>query len=242
MMNQDSPSCRCSRFPGLAFIAGMLVLGLLVGQSIRVAKRSDKYVTVKGLSEREMPADLAIWPISFTVTDNTLPELQKKIQTSRQLVQQFLLDSGFKTTEISQAPPHLTDFALSGEGEGVSRHPFRYAARLTILLRSPHVAEVIRAMESSDKLVQLGIVLSGSDYGSNADFLFTGVNQIKPDMIAEATLNARKAAEKFAEDSHSKVGSIRRATQGAFEVLDVNSSTPDRKLLRVVTTVEYLLE
>jgi uncharacterized protein len=97
-------------------------------------------------------------------------------------------------------------------------------------------------MESCDKLVQNGVLLGGNDYNNKAQFLFTGLNQIKPDMIQEANLSARKAAERFAADSNSPVGAIRHAIQGPFEVNDLDSSSPDRKVVRVVTTVDFYLK
>jgi uncharacterized protein len=96
-------------------------------------------------------------------------------------------------------------------------------------------------METCDKLVQEGVVLSGGNFVNQPQFLFNGLNQIKPDMIQEANRNARKAAEQFASDSHSQVGAIRHAVQGPFEINDVDSSSPDRKIVRVVTTVDFYL-
>ncbi len=96
-------------------------------------------------------------------------------------------------------------------------------------------------MEQSGKLVKQGIVLANS-YGRGTEFLFTGLNRIKPAMIAEATKNARKAAEQFAQDSGSKVGSIRKARQGLFTIRNRDMNSPDLKIVRVVTTVEYFLK
>jgi len=227
---------------GLSFIVGMAVFALLAGHTIRSVKRMEEFVTVKGLSEREVPADLAIWPVAFTVSENDLTQLQGLIQNARKTVYQFLTESGFEQSEISNAPPQITDAQAASGGLDVSKRPARYRANITVLLRSAKVAKVKSAMETCDKLVQQGIVLSGSDYTSKPQFLFTGLNQIKPDMIQEANRNARKAAEKFAADSNSPVGTIRHAIQGTFEVNDVDSSSPDRKIVRVVTTVDFYLQ
>ncbi len=124
----------------------------------------------------------------------------------------------------------------------MSKRSFRYQANITVLLRSAKVPKVKSAMEASDKLVQQGIALSGGDYQSKPQFLFTGLNEIKPDMIQEANRNARKAAERFAADSNSPVGAVRHAIQGPFEINDVDSSSPDRKIVRVVTTVDFYLQ
>jgi hypothetical protein len=226
---------------GLSFIIGMTVSALLAGHTIRSVKRMDEFVTVKGLSEREVPADLAIWPIAFTVAENDLTQLQGQIQTARKTVYQFLNESGFDQTEISNGLPQITDAQAASGGLDVSKRAFRYQANITVLLRSVKVANVKSAMETSDKLVQQGIALSGGDYQSKPQFLFTGLNQIKPDMIQEANRNARKAAERFAADSNSPVGAVRHAIQGPFEINEVDSSSPDRKIVRVVTTVDFYL-
>lgn len=227
---------------GLSFIVGMAVFALLAGHTIRSVKRMDEFVTVKGLSEREVPADLAIWPIAFTAAENDLTQLQGQIQTARKTVYQFLTESGFEPAEISNGLPQITDAQAASGGLDMSQRPFRYQANITVLLRSAKVLKVKSAMEASDKLVQQGIALSGGDYQSKPQFLFTGLNQIKPDMIQEANRNARKAAERFAADSNSPVGAVRHAIQGPFEINDVDSSSPDRKIVRVVTTVDFYLQ
>jgi hypothetical protein len=226
---------------GISFIIGMALCALIAGQTIRSVKRMEEFVTVKGLSEREVAADLAIWPIAFTLSDNDLTQLQGQIQTARKTVYGFLTENGFEQSEISNAPPQITD-TRTGSGElDASKRPSRYQGNITVLLRSAKIAKVKGAMESCDKLVQQGIALSGGDYSSKPQFLFTGLNQIKPDMIQEANRNARKAAERFAADSNSPVGAVRHAVQGPFEINDVDSSSPDRKIVRVVTTVDFYL-
>ena len=227
---------------GISFIIGMAVCALIAGHTLRSVKRMEEFVSVKGLSEREVPADLAIWPVTFTVSENDLTQLQDLIQTARKTVYQFLTESGFEQTEISNAPPQINDAQNTSGDVNVSKRPFRYQANITVLLRSAKVPKVKSAMETCDKLVQQGIALSGGDYSNKPQFLFTSLNQIKPDMIQEANRNARKAAERFAADSNSPVGAVRHAIQGPFEINDLDSSSPDRKIVRVVTTVDFYLQ
>lgn len=238
--NTTSPIHR-NRFLGISFIIGMTVFGLLMGYTIRSIKQFDRFVTVRGLSEREVSADLVIWPITFTVSDNDLLYLQNQIQKSRGTVQEFLKTSGFDPSEYSNEPPQITDSESMPESYENNKRRFRYRANTSILLRSTQVAKVKNAMETSDTLVQQGIALS-PDYESKPRFLFTGLNQIKPEMVQEANRNARQAAEKFAEDSDSRITTIRRASQGLFEINDLDQSSPDRKTVRVVTTVDFYLE
>jgi hypothetical protein len=227
---------------GVAFVLGTTIPALLIGHTIRSVKHMDEFVTVKGLSEREMPADLAIWPVTFTVSDDDLAKLQTKIQNGRKIVHQFLAEGGFEPAEISHAPPAISDDETASDDSHKEKRKERYLADVTVLLRSAKVAKVKSALETCDKLVQQGIALGGGDYSSRPQFLFTGLNQIKPDMIQEANRNARKAAERFAADSDSPVGAVRHAVQGPFEIVDVDSSSPDRKIVRVVTTVDFYLK
>lgn len=226
--------------PAVAFIAGMGLFGGIVSHAI--LKTRSPSVTVKGLSEREVPADLAIWPLRFSVNANDLTDLQRQIVQARKTVQEFLGAEGFTEPEISTPPPQISDYSAVAIDEEKMKRPFLYSARVTVLLRTAHVEAVKKALERCDRLVSQGIVLSSGEYMSGPQFLFTGLNTIKPDMIREATQNARKAAEKFAEDSQSPVGRIRRANQGPFEIADVDPSSPERKIVRVVATVDYELE
>ncbi len=229
-------------FLGLSFIVGMAVFALLLGHAIRSAKRMDEFVTVKGLSEREVAADLAAWPVSFTIGDNDLARLQTQIESARKVIRDFLITGGFEEAEISNTAPQIADAESSENSDSSRKHTFRYTARATVLLRTTKVANAKAAIESSDKLVQQGIALSGGEYMSKPQFLFTGLNRIKPDMIQEANRAARQAAEKFAADANAQTGSIRHAVQGPFEVNDVDASAPDRKIVRVVTTVDLYLK
>ncbi|MDQ3314498.1 MAG: SIMPL domain-containing protein [Verrucomicrobiota bacterium] len=228
---------------GISFIVGMTVFGLLLGHAVRSFKRLNEFVTVKGLSEREVPADLAAWPIAFTVGENDLGRLQAQIESSRKTVRDFLVAGGFDEGEVSNAPPQISDSeSMAEEGDIGRKRAFRYIAKVTVLLRTTQIAKAKAALEASDKLVQQGIVLSGGEYMSKPQFLFTGLNQIKPNMIQEANRAARQSAEKFAADSNAEIGAIRHAVQGPFEINDVDASSPDRKIVRVVTTVDFYLK
>ena len=243
-MNDSRSRPTAALILGIFVALGLTLSGFFVARAVETAKRFERFVTVKGLSEREVPADLAIWPIRFNVAANDLKSLQDQIATSRNTVRQFLLAAGFEQDDISTSPPQITDNEATSrlESEGKKPPAFRYSAAVTTLLRSTRVDDVRKAMEGSDRLVQDGVALSGSDYSGRAEFLFTAINQIKPGMIEEATVNARKAAEQFAKDSHSKVGTIRRATQGSVEINDRDSNSPHRKIVRIVTTVDYFLD
>ncbi|MGH8671845.1 MAG: SIMPL domain-containing protein [Burkholderiales bacterium] len=226
---------------GLFIGVGIVIAGWNMGNALYKARASERYVTVKGLAEREVDADLAIWPITFKEAGNDLIGLQRSVDSKRKLIVEFLEKSGFKGAAISRSAPRITDTQAELYGESKSGQQFRYVAQASITLRSRDVPLVKEAIEKSGELVSSGVVLVSDDWQNKTQFLYTSLNKIKPQMIASATLSAREAADKFAKDSGSKVGTIRKATQGLFEVTDRDANSPDRKNIRLVTTVEYFL-
>ena len=217
------------------------IAGMSIGYGFYKGRAGDRYVTVKGLAEREVKADLVIWPISFKVAANDLGRLQIEIDSDRDAITGFLLDAGFKQDEISYSAPNIIDAEAERGHGGAERAPYRYLAEATVTTRTADVALVKASMESAGSLVGKGLVLADQSWRSPTEFLFTGLNEIKPDMIEEATKDARKAATKFAEDSQSKVGKIRHASQGYFSISDRDRNSPEFKKIRVVNSVEYYL-
>ena len=236
---------------GASFIIGLALCTTIAARSFLTAKRMDEYVTVKGLSEKEVDADLVLWPVTFRVNAETLTDLQKEMEKGRGVVLSFLKTNGFEEKETSLSAPTITDTyeemaekansdSESSDAAGKDKRPKlpRYNADVTVLLRTTKVLPSKKAMETCDILVQQGIALRYT----RAQFNFTGLNAIKPGMIEEANKKAREAAQRFGSDSNSGIGRIKHATQGTFEVLDVDASAPERKLVRVVTTVDFYLD
>jgi hypothetical protein len=238
----DRDSLWSSGAAGIAIGLGVCIAGLSMSHALFEARASQRSVSVKGLAEREVAADLVVWPLTFEVTGNDLAGLQSQVEEKRRTIRQFLLDLGFDEAEISQSAPRIRDTQSEMQyGQGTPPK-YRYVAQATITLRTNKVADAKGAIEKAGDLIGKGIVLVGENYGRTTEFLFTGLNDIKPAMIEEATKNARKAAEQFAKDSGSKVGKIRSASQGLFTITDRDMNSPDRKNVRVVTTVEYYLK
>ena len=219
---------------------GLALLGYLVSEGALRFKALERSVTVKGLSEREVPADTAIWPIKFNEAENNLNTLFETIQRKTALVVGFLRESGFASEEISVSAPAIVDRQAQGYADA-NRIPFRYAGNSTITVYTPKVATVRTTMTRLVNLGKQGVAITGEDYSAKTEFLFSRLNEIKPAMVEEATNNAREVAEKFAQDSQSKLGRIRRASQGQFSIADRDSTTPHIKKVRVVSTVEYYL-
>jgi uncharacterized protein len=226
---------------GLSVVVGLAIFGLQLGKAVKMGREFDRYLAVKGLSEREVKATLVIWPIRFSVAAEDLGALKMAMETNRALVLSFLRDNGIDPKEITQGLPVVTD----REDERIQANRpslARYRGVVTLVVRSANVDVVKKAIQSADALLEKGVTLTGNESTDRIEFIFNAVNDIKPDMIKEATANARAAAEKFAQDSKSKVGRIRKATQGAMEIEDRDAASPERKILRVVTTVDFFLE
>ena len=224
---------------GIALVIAALVLGAALNAAVDRFREADRYVSVKGLAEREVPADVAIWPVAFAATGDTPSQVQAGLAEAETLVRAFLEAEGFGAGEVGKSPPRLIDNAAQGYGRDAAPAE-RFRAELTLTLRSDRVDAVRAAAQRADELVRAGVVLA-AQWGDPVQYLFTGLNDIKPGMIAEATRNARDAARQFAADSGSAVEGIRRASQGYFSISDRDQYTPEIKTVRVVNTVDYFL-
>jgi hypothetical protein len=225
---------------GLFVCIGLIGLGWLVGGSIVKFKQFERVVSVKGLAEREVPADIVLWPIQFVHAENDLTTLYAGLEKDAAAVTTFLREQGFTDDEITVGTPVITDKVAQayGGGGGV---PLRYSANQSVTVYSTRVDLARQAMRALVGLGKQGVALSGNSYDSQTQFIFTGLNELKPAMVEEATRNAREVAEKFAADSDSRLGKIKRANQGQFSIVDRDANTPHIKKVRVVSTVEYYL-
>lgn len=225
---------------GLFIALGLCALGYILGNAAIQVKEYERTVTAKGLSEREYPADIVIWPIQFTAASNKLEDLYNSIDSSFLKIKSFLDKHGVKAHEISLSAPAITDKSAQ-QYSASSNYEFRYTALQTVTVYSKNV-EAIRSVKSSlSELGKQGIVFTGGNYDSQTEYLFTRLNEIKPEMIEEATKKAREVAEKFAADSQSSLGKIKRASQGQFSIQPRDKNNPHIKKIRVVSTVEYYL-
>jgi hypothetical protein len=233
------------RLAAAAVLGALLAIGMAVGggqvaRALYRVKAAERYVTVRGLSEREVAANLAMWPMSFGVAGDDLGQVQAALEAATSRIAAFLTSKGFSAKEFSVSSPRVNDFEAQGV-RGTDRPLHRYAAEATVTLRSEKVDLVRTTMAAAGELVRAGVALR-NDYGASPRFLYTALESIKPPMIVEATKDARRAAEQFASDSGSRVGAIRHAQQGYFAIEDRDDFSPEFKKVRVVTTVEYFLE
>lgn len=229
-------------YSGLAIMVGLIVLGCNIPKAVSDYRSFDRTVNVKGLCEKEVKADKVIWPITYKVMSNDSQSLYQSIETSNKAICAFLRDGGMEESEISVAVPSISDKLANEYGD--NQRTFRYIATGTITVCSSKVDQVLSLMESQGSLLKQGIVIGGGNKWETpqAQFKYESLNDIKPQMIEEATKNAREAALKFAKDSDSKLGKIKSANQGSFTIEDRDSNTPQIKRVRVVSSVTYYLK
>ncbi|PZP57281.1 MAG: SIMPL domain-containing protein [Micavibrio aeruginosavorus] len=247
----DNCKSSCSSillFAGLGVIGVALAFsGFKIFEGLKYFRSYDRFVTVKGLATKDMRADLAVWSVNFTVTGNDLPQAQSQLEVNREKVTAFLKSNGLGENDIRIQSIQVADKQAQTYSSGGGDGGPRYVLSQALIARTNDVESMIKASQNVSQLIKDGVVLGQPNGGYNPapQYMFTKLNDVKPQMIAEATKSARASAEQFAKDSGQEVGQIRSANQGVFEILPrdpniVETETPD-KTVRVVTTVEYYL-
>ncbi|MGL5272426.1 MAG: SIMPL domain-containing protein [Phocaeicola sp.] len=219
---------------------GLIMMGLFVMKGLAVLGEKERVVNVKGLSEMQVPANKVTWPLLFKEIGNDLPALYNKINSTNQAIVKFLKENGIDQDEISINAPEIID--QQAERFNSSPTPYRYNVTSVLIVTSAKVDLIRKLISEQSELLKQGIAITGGDYRYNVVYEFTGLNDVKPQMIEEATKNARQSAEKFAKDSESKLGKIKNAYQGQFSIDDRDANTPYIKRIRVVTTIDYTLQ
>jgi hypothetical protein len=225
---------------GAFIFFGLATLGYLLGNAAIKFKEYERTVTAKGLSEHEYPADIVIWPIQFNEAGNDLTDLYNSIEASASEIKAFLIKNNISPDEITFSSPAITDKSAQQYGN-MSKAEFRYTAFQTVTVYSKNVKGVRKLMSALSVLGKKGIVFTGGNYQTQTEYIFKRLNEIKPKMIEEATRKAREVAQKFAADSESKLGKIKRASQGQFSITSRDKNNPHIKKVRVVSTVVYYL-
>lgn len=225
---------------GLFIFCGLFSVGFFMKTALLEYKFAERTVVVKGLSEREYPADSVVWPIQFTTTSNQLTELYDQIEADTAKLIDFMVLHGIPKQDVFVSPPSITDKMAFQYSNGQSPE-FRYSAIQTVTIHTEQIEKTLALMGEMSVLGKQGIAFTGSSYQWQTEFLFTRLNEVKPSMVEEATRNAREVAEKFAMDSDSKLGKIKKASQGQFAITPRDRNNPQIKKVRVVSTVEYYL-
>lgn len=223
---------------------GIALGGWFVGEGFRDGRAAPRVVTVKGLAEREVQADLALWPMRFVATSDDLGAAQAELGRAEAAVLAFLSDGGVPRDAIEVQGVDVTDLFAQAYRSGPVES--RYILGENLMVRSTDVEGIKGLSQEVGRLVAAGVVLT-SEGLRGPFYLFTGLNAIKPEMIAEATGNAREGAEQFAADSGSRIAGIQRASQGLFQILPRDNAPGQSeelqvfKTVRVVSTIDYRL-
>ncbi|UJQ93221.1 SIMPL domain-containing protein [Mariluticola halotolerans] len=230
----------------IVLAAGMALGGWFVGTSLVKSREPLRIVTVKGLSERPVKADLGFWPIRFVATGPNLETARSGLEASERAVRQFLTSKGFEEADIGVQNITVED-RYAGYNAGNTPDDVRFVLTEDMLVTSRDVDALADASRSVADLLRSGVVFSSDAYSAGPSFVFTGINDLKSEMLTEATQRARDTAEQFADESGANVGDIQTANQGVFEILpavDIPNDRPDKQIdkrVRVVTTITYFL-
>jgi hypothetical protein len=230
----------------LCLAAGMALAGWFVGTSLVESRQPLRTVTVKGLSERAVEADLGFWPVRFVATGATLEAARAGLESSEAAVRAFLTERGFGEDEI-QVQNVLVEDRAAGYNAGSTPDEFRFVLTEDLLVTTNRVGELAEASRSVADLLRQGVVFSADAYSAGASFVFTGINDLKSEMLTEATQRAKETAEQFATESGARVGAIQTANQGVFEILpavEIPNDRPEKQIdkkVRVVSTITYFL-
>lgn len=241
----------------ISIVIGFVITGFFIGKSIERFKKEDRYISVKGFSEREVKANFAVWTIKTRITTNDLIEGSKNIEDSKGKIIEFLLNNGIKKNEVIQQNLSVTDKLARDYGNN-DVGAYRYIIENSIQVRTENVDTIQYVSKQTDKLLKAGVLIAdNTDYNPSVKYLFTGLNDIKPLMLSEATQNAKKAAIEFTRESDVRLGKLKKANQGLFSIVDRDYSiiSPSNeggyyapsvndiyKKVKVVVNIEYSIE
>lgn len=225
---------------GITIGVGLLLLGIQIKRGFREMSDHRRTVSVRGLSEREVKANKVTWPIVSKEVGDDLPSIYARLESTNKVILDFLKSNGITDAEISVNAPQVID--LQAERYSSGDTPYRYNVTNVVVVTSSQIEKVNSLIKRQVELLKEGVAIVAGDYQYQIAYEYTDLNNIKPEMIADATKNAREAAVKFADDSGSKLGRIRTATQGQFSIEDRDQYTPFIKNVRVVSYIEYFLD
>lgn len=238
----------------VALVLSFGINALLIGKALQRFKMDDRYVSVKGLSEREVKADLVVWNIQTRIVNDNLLEGSDKIEEAKNKIVEFLIQKQISKDDIITEGSSVIDKRANQYENFQQMNTPRYLITQIIQIRSSNVDLVQNVSRMTGELLQAGVVISNNEYGNPIQYYFTKLNDIKPEMISEATQKAREAAQKFATENDSKLGRLKKANQGLFTIVDRTaslsggeggyaSSTVDiYKKVRVVISAEYSIK
>ncbi|MGV8058460.1 MAG: SIMPL domain-containing protein [Smithellaceae bacterium] len=237
---------------GVSLLLGLSLGGYFIGKGSARFRSETRTVTVKGLVEKEVKADQAVWVLRFRRASEDIRDAHTKISSDREATISFLKNQGFKDENISRQPTRTIDKLAREYGQNQANERFRYVVTSSLLVTTTNIDLVNKALGATEELLKSGVLLDGQreENTANPRYIITTFNALRPQLLADATKNARLTAQQFASDSGSQVGKIRSANQGTIQIFGSNgndesapyspTSTPLKKI-RVVSTFEFEL-
>lgn len=217
-------------FLAIGLVLITLVISITVFLSARDFSKQGSYIEVKGLSERIVKADIAVWSLNFEVKSNDIDTLYADTERNITTIKNFLKEKGFEDSEINVAPVNIYQ-------DTYKEALFRYNSSNQVSVYTKKVDLAKKASNETLFLVKRGVVLNQN----SITFDFSDINSIKPDMLTDAIKNARVTAEQFSKNSNSSLGQVVRGNQGVFEITDKDPGSPEYKKIRLVSTLRFLL-
>ena len=221
--------------PAALVMLGLFGAGFFPGYYYYQGKVNANYVTVKGLAEKEVKADLAVWEMRIVATGDELSEVQKSLNRQLLTIKDFLHNNNISDSEISEGRIDTNDLTTNPY---LDKYKSRYILTQNITVRSKNVDNISASLQKTGELISRGITFDSQQYSSPVSYIFTGLNGIKAEMLSEATANAYTAAEEFAKNSHSSVGKIRYANQGVFSILPQIQTDTSSEIQQINKTVQ----
>jgi hypothetical protein len=249
----ERPAVVSAVIVGICLLLGLAIGGWFVGRGATRFRSDSRVVTVKGLVEREVKADQAVWTLGLRRASESLPDAHTRISADRDAAVAFLKKQGFADAEIERQPTRTVDKLAREYGQPQAADRFRYVVTTSVVVRTPNVDLVRTALGATEELLKAGVVLDGEREGgaANPRYVVSKFNDLRPQLLADATRNARATAQQFAADSGAQVGSIRSANQGSIQIFGLDggdesapfspTSTPVKRI-RVVSTFEFELK
>ncbi len=251
MSNENRNNVLAAIIIGVCLLVGFSIGGYFIGKGGARFKSETRTVTVKGLVEKEVKADQAVWTLRFRRASEDLKEGHAKISADRETALAFLKNQGFKDEEISRQPTRTLDKLAREYGQTQATERLRYVVTSSLVVTSANVDLVTKALGATEELLKAGVLLDGQEGPANPRYVITTFNALRPQLLADATKNARLTAQQFASDSGATIGKIRSANQGAIQIFGTDgmdesapyspTSTPGKKI-RVVSTFEFELK
>jgi uncharacterized protein len=226
----------------LILALGIAVAGISISHAIKYFKNFDRYVEVKGLSERIVRSNQASWQVGFTASGDDLKNIYASINDQQKTITDFLVKNGFAAKDITKQPVSIYENTNVIPLDSSGKRAPKYSANAGINVSSNNVDSIMKTVQLTNQLVEAGVILNNN----NVTYLYTNLNAVKAPMLDEALTNARVSASQFAAKSDSNIGKIRNANQGLFTITSPDPNIGDAnsidKRVRIVTTVQFFLK